>query len=912
MNAQPQFAIKEPADFAASVSILTSVRPARISKAFYLNPDGDLVKEPGGNMTRGTQETRLVNNLDDLAEIPLALTPAQALTYGIPRNGARDVYDRATFDRLGDATGATARTKEMYCWPSGGGVLMLDYDPQNDEQTLDRDQLVAAIRGAAPGLSDVAALWFPSAGSCIWHRNVELRGVKGQRLWFLVHDAADIPRAGKVLADRLWLAGHGYFAVSKSGSLLERTLIDTSVWQTNRLDFAGGSECRGGLEQRRGKPVRVPGAVEVIDTRIALAELTEAERKRVTALKAAAREAMRGAADMQRSTFAAEREAAAVAAAGSDLAAQEAARASVRRALAGSLPHNFPLLVEIEGQREPVRITVGEVLAEPEQWDGLKTRDPLDPEAYGGQATGKLFLMQPQPALFSFAHGGSRWRLEGRRATVRIAAGRMNDAVNQVVEILRNDPLAYDYGPDLVFIDDGKIHTMSEALASYYIGGKVAFEKYDGRSRSHVPCDPPGNMVKQLLALKEARGLKRLEAVVTAPVIRRDGTVLDRPGYDERTRLFLDMPKTLQGRVNDSPTLAEAHKALVTLMQPFRDFPFVNELARGAMLAALLTAAVRPALRSAPAFGFEAPARGSGKTLLAQCIAALTGDESEVWPHVRDEDEIRKRLVTIGRTGRRAVVWDNVVGTFDSPALAAFLTGSAVADRVLGVSEYASFPNRCLMLMTGNNMSLVGDMTRRVIVSRIDAGMQNPFARRFDLDPLTYVRENRQEMVVAACTLIRAALLHGEAASPNRVASFEDWDDLVRQTVLWCGKQLMAGEYGDPMLLILQAQENDPEEDAVERLFCALSEIFGEETFLCNDVCKQVEEFGLTVGGTPQGMLVEAVREISPKTINYDKINSVSLGHVLKNRVDRVAGGLKLLKWGKSSGGVRYSIRKVF
>ena len=55
-------------------------------------------------------------------------------------------------------------------------------------------------------------------------------------------------------------------------------------------------------------------------------------------------------------------------------------------------------------------------------------------------------------------------------------------------------------------------------------------------------------------------------------------------------------------------------------MHPFNGFPFVDARARAALLSALLTAAVRPILPTAPAHGFDAPTVGSGKTLLARCI----------------------------------------------------------------------------------------------------------------------------------------------------------------------------------------------------------------------------------------------------------------------------------------------------
>ena len=79
-------------------------------------------------------------------------------------------------------------------------------------------------------------------------------------------------------------------------------------------------------------------------------------------------------------------------------------------------------------------------------------------------------------------------------------------------------------------------------------------------------------------------------------------------------------------------------------------------------------------------------------------------------PRQDNEEEIRKRLTSILLDGQVAFVWDNVIGQFDSAAIAAFLTAVKSSDRILGASKQVSLPNRSLMMVTGNNLSAVGDM----------------------------------------------------------------------------------------------------------------------------------------------------------------------------------------------------------
>ena len=106
----------------AQLSIVTSVTPARLSKAFRVI-DGKLVRANGGNMTRGKVEVRTVEGLKDLAAILENLTPAQALTYGVPADGsASRILTRAAFERSGRPKGATTRTRDAFRWPEGSGA----------------------------------------------------------------------------------------------------------------------------------------------------------------------------------------------------------------------------------------------------------------------------------------------------------------------------------------------------------------------------------------------------------------------------------------------------------------------------------------------------------------------------------------------------------------------------------------------------------------------------------------------------------------------------------------------------------------------------------------------------------------------------------------------------------------------
>ena len=891
----------------ATLSIITAIKPTRLSKGYSLGANGDLLKSPGGNLSQGKVETRDLVTLADFAAILQTLTPAQALVYGVPINAAARVMTRKAFADAGKPAGATTRTNDAFAWPQGPGVLMLDYDPAATGDPLGLDGLVQTIRTAAPGLADAGLLWWPSASSCIWHGETELRGIIGQRLYMLVQDAADIPRAGKALVDRLWLVGHGHIEISASGAMLERTLVDASVWQSSRLDFAGGAACGRDLEQRRGDPVIVEGQAEPIDTRAALPDLTPEERERLATIKFEAKGASQSEAEGVKEAWIDARVQEIVAPEDrGDAEAIKEAEGIARRALeSGVLAGDFVVMVERDGKVEPVK--VGDLLDNRDRWHGCLTRDPLEPGYDGARLVGRLFLMQARPTLYSFAHGGKTYRLHRAPARVEIVKGHTAEAAAATIDLLRRDPVAYDFGGQLALADGGRVHPLCEFALAHHLGHVTQFWKMVRQGDATVPadCDPPAGLLKQIIAQGERRKLKPLDGVITGPTIRLDGSVLDAPGYDAATRLLFDPMGEDVPEVPMRPTLDQARDALDLLMHPFQTFPFVDANARGAMLAAILSAAVRPVLPTSPAFAFDAPIQGSGKSLLATCIGAMLENRApNIWPHTagQNDDEIRKRLFAALLSGAKTLIWDNVVGTFDSASMAAFITAPTWIDRILGKSEAPSIPNRALLILTGNNMSLAGDLPRRVIICRIDPETNQPFARQFDLHPLQWVLEHRAAMLAAACILIRARFTHMADAAPGRLASFEAWDDLVRQTVCWADMALRPGAFGDPMDLVREAQAADPESDALFSLLDALRDQFGGAEFNAKEVQVAVKT----------SMMVNSPLELALLDLAGDRalVSVKTLGRVLKFREGRIVHGLRLTgRQDKNTGARVYRIK---
>ncbi|MEE8105712.1 MAG: toprim domain-containing protein, partial [Planctomycetota bacterium] len=102
-----------------------------------------------------------------------------------------------------------------------------------------------------------------------------------------------------------------------------------------------------------------------------------------------------------------------------------------------------------------------------------------------------------------------------------------------------------------------------------------------GRKRVH----PPKWAVNVLLA----RGhwtFPWLEGIIETPTIRRDGSIVDQPGYDDRTGLLYE-PRRDFPPVPSDPGEAEIQEALRELLEPFAEFPWLTSADEAAAIASL-------------------------------------------------------------------------------------------------------------------------------------------------------------------------------------------------------------------------------------------------------------------------------------------------------------------------------------
>lgn len=886
-----------------SFSVITAKKPEKISKGFFLE-DGQLQSIKGGDLISGQLQTIAVTSIADVATTLQELQPDQAVAWGTCKYKIAEIATNGYIKKSqrscnSDGIPLISRTRKNFAWPDDTAILMLDYDGQ----TLAAQELLDALYAICPEIKTAPHLVKASASSFIYHGNEELKGAAGWRVLIAVKAGDDIQRAGKVLWQRAWLAGHGYIKISRSGCLLERSLIDASVWQPERLDFCGGAFCRPPLSQLQPEILVFYPDAPPLDTSTALQSLDGKELKKLARLINAEKAKKKPEARLVEDDYI-EKKVKEIRA-----QSQEIDPAIVKDKYSQAVKNcmllgNFELLTQC-GKK----ITVAEILKHREQYHETRFADPLEPEYNGDDRIAWANLLCETPYLWSHAHGKRKFTLHACTKEIRVVAGRKREIIAELIELLRISGKLYERGGELVTIKGKQIIQVDVDALHVMIDSLAVWSRWNAKLEKWSVIDAPKTYAVGIFASKHLWHFHELDNIITAPTIAfPEMRLISRPGYDEQSKLFLHVEGEVE-EIDTDPDQAAAKAALETLWQPFRLFPFTDDISRGVFLSAILTACVRQSLPTAPGFLITSPTAGSGKSILGACLGILAGENyPAVLPMLKGKekgDEIRKRLLSVGRAGSQVVTLDNLTGSLESDALCSWLTSEQYEDRLLGSSQKLVVSTKLLFLLNGNNVQMVGDLCRRVLVCRIDPGVEKPYKRAFPFCPKEACREDRQKMIAAGIQLIYYANKHMRELS-DRTASFELWSDFVRRAV--CGWQQ---GFADPIDSIDLSYSVDSVTQKLATLQEAVAGVFGHDAWTVAELIAFAESNpanAISERLAAHENLKNALEEVAGMR---GEINRRVLGRWLEKHADRIINGLALRRAGKTSNKVlRWQVLK--
>jgi hypothetical protein len=315
-----------------------------------------------------------------------------------------------------------------------------------------------------------------------------------------------------------------------------------------------------------------------------------------------------------------------------------------------------------------------------------------------------------------------------------------------------------------------------------------------GRQNVEIPSTPPLDLVRDVMALTPTQfPVPALRGILRAPGFRADGSLILTPGYDPPTGLYYAPSSDLKGlKIPDQPSQSDARLAAELLQEVVADFPFVGQSDRANCLALLVTPSIRSLMQNVPLFVLTAPQQGSGKTLIAEEVSIIhTGKDAVMLTAPKpNSDEWSKLLAAQLMAGRPLSIFDNCSGKFESDALATILTAGEYEARMLGRTEVRSFPQQTIFIVTGNNVTLGEDLSRRSVLTRLNAQTSTPYRRTGFRHPdlKEWTRERRQQLVVAILVLVRAWFVAGRPESSTPIiGSFEQWCKTVGGVLAYAG-----------------------------------------------------------------------------------------------------------------------------
>ncbi|MDH3662684.1 MAG: hypothetical protein OEU92_22085, partial [Alphaproteobacteria bacterium] len=402
--------------------------------------------------------------------------------------------------------------------------------------------------------------------------------------------------------------------------------------------------------------------------------------------------------------------------------------------------------------------------------------------------------------------------------------------------------------------------------------------------KSYARADPPVALAKALLASTDRwKEIPALNSISEGPIITPGGRLICTSGLDQETSILFDI-SDIEVSVPDHPTKEDARAALDELLELLSEFAFADGASRSVALCELLTPFVRPLLPAAPMFINEAPKAGSGKSQLARVSGLLaTGRAPAVMNQPENAESEAKRLFSMLMEGASVAVIDNIERPLRSDLLCSILTEPTIRDRVLGASKTATVPTASTWIATGNNLRVVGDLTRRVLSCMIDAGVERPEERAFKRNLDQYTLDHRAQLVSAALTVVKAYLVAGERVEVTPFNSFGVWSAMVREPLVWLGE-------ADPCSTRTRISERDPIAQGLGNFLEVWDSLFGEEPMTAGAVLQVVNS-----GDSEQPDIEEVFRSV---TGDGRMPNAHQLGRYLTRFEGRIERGRKIVKDG--------------
>ena len=354
----------------------------------------------------------------------------------------------------------------------------------------------------------------------------------------------------------------------------------------------------------------------------------------------------------------------------------------------------------------------------------------------------------------------------------------MSDLSNDIVDILKDKNILF-YRPtsrQIVEIGNVKYHNKGKKLHTGFINTKDKrfitllekfakvghligkYKEFEIKSLSPHKSD----IVLQSHILEEA--LPQIERIfeIPLPIKYKEELTFPKKGYDVRFNSW---------RLYDSPEIEfpemNLEEAKQIIDKIYSEFCFKSNQDKTNAISGLLTPVLRGLFKEfntiTPAFFYLGNREGVGKDYCKGVTSIIMEGQHRGDNPICDggsannSDELRKKITSAFRNGRKSMHFANNRGYLNSGVLEEFISSPMWIDRILGKNEEVTFPNEMEKSLSGNiPIRWTPDFGRRAIFIHLFYSSENILARKFKKEDLHgWVLENRGKILSALYYLVR-------------------------------------------------------------------------------------------------------------------------------------------------------------
>ena len=329
------------------------------------------------------------------------------------------------------------------------------------------------------------------------------------------------------------------------------------------------------------------------------------------------------------------------------------------------------------------------------------------------------------------------------------------------------------------------------------------------------------------------------------PIIYNKKLTFPKNGYDER---FSSWKNEDSVEISDKEMPLEKAKNIIDKI--YSEFCFEKEQDRINAISSLLTPFLRGLFKDfntiTPAFFYLGNREGVGKDYCASIPGlVMDGSFQQDTPicdgSKPDGEELRKKITSAIRHGRKRMHFANNKGYLNSGILEKLITDPMWTDRILGKTEEINYPNELDISLSGNiPIRYSDDLERRTIFINLFYSQEDINGRNFKRSDLHgWIKENRDLILSALYSLVRNWIDNGKEKGSVAFSSFEHWAGI-------CGGIMESAGYDSPCVRDSENKilSGDSDSDEIKELYALCYEKYPNQPIKKDYIISIIKEHG--------------------------------------------------------------------